>query len=471
MTHHGSPGHEAVSDDMTSWTISPGPGQLRRKSRRTVGGRRKVAGSVASEHAVVVGLVALGVIGALLLFGDQLRAVIGLAAVRLPTGSDARHEERVASSSQTRDAEAKPVLPATDAAGTGVRLSHIALATALAVPFVTWWATGIVRRTRRRRDGLKVFIPRPTLEAIRTRAEEKRQQLWGALRSDPEMLGQNRVRVRHLMTREVLAIAPTVSRDEVIRKFQASRVSHLLVCDSGQRLLGVISNRDLADRPGKTAADIMSAAVVVISPDATVSSAVSLLIERRISCLPVVAEDKVCGLVTSTDLLLTLQCAIQLWLRASQTNPQHPGATEGSGLADRKELEIFLDRMLAIRAAYGHEVTIVLAAFEGEELAGARLASATWLLVHQSRRTDLVGYLGENRFIAALPNTDLDAAEQISRDIRDSASREPLSDLGMTIRTAAIAPRGEEDAVAVLSRAASLLLESDFGELSCHLPA
>lgn len=470
MTHR-SRGNEAVSDDMTSWTIAPGPGRLRRKSSRTIGGRRKVAGSVASEHAVVVGLVALGVIGVLLLFGEHIRAVLCLAAVRLPTGPDARQEERVASSRQTRDAEAKPVVAATDAAGTGVRLSHIAVAAALSAPFLAWWATGIVRRSRRRRDGPKLCIPRPTSEAIQSRAEEKRQQLWGAFLSDPEMLGQNRVRVRHLMTRDVLSIAPTVSRDVVIRKFQASRVSHLLVCDDGRRLLGVISDRDVAERPGKAAADIMTAAVVAVSPDTSVSSAVSLLIERRISCLPVVERGAVCGLVTSTDLLLTLQCALQLWLRASQTNMQHPGATEGSGLADREELEQFLDRMLAIRAAHGHTVTVVLAAFEGEVLAGERLASATWLLVHHSRKTDLVGYVGENRFVAVLPHTDLDAAEQISSDIRDSASEGPLSDLGMTVRTAAISPREEEDAVAVLSRAASLVLESDLAGLSCHLPA
>jgi PleD family two-component response regulator len=97
-------------------------------------------------------------------------------------------------------------------------------------------------------------------------------------------------------------------------------------------------------------------------------------------------------------------------------------------------------------------------------LTGARLAGATWLLVQHARESDLVGYLGENRFVVVLPHTDLDIAEQVANGIRDSAAGEPLSSLAVTVRTAAILPREGEDAVAVLSRAASLLLEPEAAE-------
>ncbi len=273
------------------------------------------------------------------------------------------------------------------------------------------------------------------------------------------MLVQNQVRVRHLMTRDVLSVSPTASRDEVVKKFQSCRVSHLPVCDSCGRLMGVISDRDLPRRRGNTAAKVMTSAVTAVTPDTTISSAVSLLIERRIACLPVVEKDVVCGVITTTDLLLTLQCALQMWLRASQTDSQPSETCEGSGLASRKELEKFLDKMLAIRAAHGHEVALVLAAFDGGAIAGARLMSAAWLLAQHTRDSDLMAHLGENRFVIVLPHTELEAAEQLANAIQDSATKEPLSSLGMVVHAAAIAPQDGEDALAILSRSESLLLQ------------
>jgi CBS domain-containing protein len=320
----------------------------------------------------------------------------------------------------------------------------------------------IVQRARKRHDESTpsaLPVAPPTPEAIQARAAAKRQQLWRAFVGDRDMLLQNQVRVRHLMTRDVLSVSPATSRDEVVKKFQACRVSHLLVYDGCRRLLGVISDRDMLKRQGNTAAEVMTATVVSVTPDTTISSAVSLLIERRISSLPVVENDVVCGVITTTDLLLTLQCALQMWLRASQTDPQSPATCEGSGLANREELEKFLDKMLAIRNAHGHEVTLVLAAYDGEALAGPRLMNATWLLVQHARESDLVGYLGENRFVIVMPYTETDAASQIAEAIQDSAIQEPLSGLRMTLHTAVIAPQDGEDTLAVLSRFESLLLQ------------
>ena len=93
----------------------------------------------------------------------------------------------------------------------------------------------------------------------------------------------------------------------------------MLVCGPGQQLLGVVSDRDLSSKPGKTAAELMSNELRTISPDTLISPATTHLIHLGISSLPVVEEGRLCGILTTTDLILALQCVLQLWLHAAST--------------------------------------------------------------------------------------------------------------------------------------------------------
>jgi CBS domain-containing protein len=81
----------------------------------------------------------------------------------------------------------------------------------------------------------------------------------------------------------------------------------------------VISDRDvlraLARTPDwqtKPVTEIMTHDPFVVSPRAAVTDALAHLLEKRINCLPVVSEDgKVCGIITSTDLLKSFQKVLQ----------------------------------------------------------------------------------------------------------------------------------------------------------------
>lgn len=179
---------------------------------------------------------------------------------------------------------------------------------------------GLLVYVRRRRDSDLdgVWTGEPVAPvAMQIRTFSKRQQLWRALLSDGELLLENGMKVRHLMTRDPLTVAPSATTEQIRQLMTATRVHHLLVCDGG-RLLGVISDRDLCQCAGATAAKIMRRQIHSVTPSTSLGSAIHTLIEKNISCLPVLEGERLCGILSTTDLVLTLQCSLQLWLRMAQ---------------------------------------------------------------------------------------------------------------------------------------------------------
>jgi diguanylate cyclase (GGDEF)-like protein len=133
--------------------------------------------------------------------------------------------------------------------------------------------------------------------------------------ADSDLLTKGRITVRHVMTRAPVVVSLQTGVEKLNTLMADHGVHHLLVCRAPKRLAGVISDRDLHSRPGQTAAEVMTAEVVTVAPDTPLSTAITCLIERRFSCLPVVDGKRLCGLITSKDLMLVAQCALQLWLR------------------------------------------------------------------------------------------------------------------------------------------------------------
>lgn len=116
--------------------------------------------------------------------------------------------------------------------------------------------------------------------------------------------------VKEVMTRDIVALRPQQPFAQALALLAQHRFRHLLVTDAEARLVGVISDRDLlrcmsreADLERVTVADIMGAAVVTVQPDTLLSEAAAQMLSRRINCLPVVENNRVCGILTSTDLL------------------------------------------------------------------------------------------------------------------------------------------------------------------------
>ena len=126
------------------------------------------------------------------------------------------------------------------------------------------------------------------------------------------------LRVRDAMTRDVVTVGPEESAARAWGLCRESNIRHLPVVEGG-RLVGVVSDRDLRDLspPRDTAdqentlgwvqiRDMMSTGVVTVHPLDTIEHAAKVIYENRFNCLPVVADDEIVGIITSSDLVRTL---------------------------------------------------------------------------------------------------------------------------------------------------------------------
>jgi CBS domain-containing protein len=113
-------------------------------------------------------------------------------------------------------------------------------------------------------------------------------------------------RVREVMTRKLRTVRPDDSPMLASQMMLWASVRHLLVVD-GVKLIGVLSERDLlrlADpRAGAKVTDLMTGPPVVIDPNATLEDACARMAALKIDCLPVVADDDLIGIITTSDVL------------------------------------------------------------------------------------------------------------------------------------------------------------------------
>jgi acetoin utilization protein AcuB len=114
--------------------------------------------------------------------------------------------------------------------------------------------------------------------------------------------------VRDVMVTNPVTVRPHETARHAYQLMRDHRFRHLPVVEDGQ-LVGILSDRDL--RPvllSPTLArarvgELMSENLTTVGPEALVEEAASLLVVKKIGCLPVVADGRLVGIVTETDLL------------------------------------------------------------------------------------------------------------------------------------------------------------------------
>lgn len=196
------------------------------------------------------------------------------------------------------------------------------------------------------------------------------------------------MRVRDVMTTDVATVAPDADLRDVAAVLVQKRISGVPVVERG-RVVGVVSERDILfkERPStgldhsvlswlmddgdlvlkidaRTALGAMTSPAITIGPARSVADAAALMLEERISRLPVVEGTELVGIVTRHDLVRAFARADEeIWLeieadpliRSYWRRPgDHDIAVEGghvtlTGKVGSKEqaqaVEAFVDRV------------------------------------------------------------------------------------------------------------------------------
>ena len=152
---------------------------------------------------------------------------------------------------------------------------------------------------------------------------EKHDRILNALRQRGGERAPANLVAADLMTKSPECIGESTTLLELVELFHTHEFRHFLVTDPIGRLVGVISDRDVirflapddsSDRQAMAdvpASRLMSTDLITIGPDRPTSEAAELMIEHGISCLPVLNQGAVVGIVTNTDLHLLLQLLLQ----------------------------------------------------------------------------------------------------------------------------------------------------------------
>ena len=150
--------------------------------------------------------------------------------------------------------------------------------------------------------------------------------------------------VKDSMSRQVVALPPQATVGEALALCRERRIRHMPVLEDG-RLVGIVSDRDLRSAtpalgdPARAEAlgrilisEVMASEVTTALPDDPIEEAANAMREKKIGCLPVVEDDNMVGIISSSDVmeaLVYLMGAHEPGNRLEVVMPDRPGTLAG----------------------------------------------------------------------------------------------------------------------------------------------
>lgn len=133
--------------------------------------------------------------------------------------------------------------------------------------------------------------------------------------------------VGRIMNTYLMTIPPDTSLQKAKEIIDEKRINHLLVVDKNGDLTGIVSDRDIKQTSASpatalsvhelnylltqlTVEQIMSKKIITIPPGTTIERAALIMQKNRINALPVIEDEKLVGIITSSDVMRVLLRAI-----------------------------------------------------------------------------------------------------------------------------------------------------------------
>jgi acetoin utilization protein AcuB len=133
--------------------------------------------------------------------------------------------------------------------------------------------------------------------------------------------------VGRIMHTNLVTAPPDTTLVQATDIIEKNKINHLLVVDKNGDLVGLVSDRDLKQSWASPATTlsvhelnylltkltvemIMVKKIITISPGTTIERAARIMQENRINALPVIEQEKLIGIITTSDVMEVLLSAI-----------------------------------------------------------------------------------------------------------------------------------------------------------------
>ncbi len=133
--------------------------------------------------------------------------------------------------------------------------------------------------------------------------------------------------IGRIMHTDLITVSPKTTLVEARKLIQEKKIDHLLVVNDRKKLVGILSDRDLKQYWASPATSlsthelnylldkvlvsmVMIKTVVTVSTNTTIERAAFVMQQNRISSLPVMEDEELAGIITSTDVMGVLLQAI-----------------------------------------------------------------------------------------------------------------------------------------------------------------
>jgi predicted transcriptional regulator len=273
--------------------------------------RRQSGGSVVTEYSLFAGLLLAAALLGSAMIGDAAKHALQSV---FPDNNSPSVAGRTPSSDSTGGGPSEIVTPG-DATLSLWKPATIVVFVAGGT--LLWWKLFGRRKDKKHAEeeappASTEEAPESHLSAAQRKLFSKRQRILHALADQMLPLHDGNMTIRQLMSDALTTVAPETRHEELEALMAEKGYRHLLVTGAKDELLGIISDRDVRGATCGTATDLMTADPLTVSPDSLVKPAITLMLKKRISALPVVDEGRLVGMFTTTDIAMALQCALQL---------------------------------------------------------------------------------------------------------------------------------------------------------------
>lgn len=127
------------------------------------------------------------------------------------------------------------------------------------------------------------------------------------------------VLVRDIMSKDVKVVRPDSSVKEVVATMNKFDIGSIIVVQ-GKRPVGIITERDILRRIVQpclapetlTARQVMTSPLLTISETASIDEAAKIMAKEKVKKLPVMAKQKLVGIVTFTDIVTKVPTMLSL---------------------------------------------------------------------------------------------------------------------------------------------------------------